>query len=141
MDSYEIDHLLFLAQTAKSQLRLAASSCSNASTTELWDLFSTNKLISAVSTFSTSSASRNLREAQSALQDLADALEENTEHLGQVNDLPDLVMDFIYSPPLDILSFLNMGHLNDAGKACRKAEQQVDKLIHYLESEKSKSAF
>lgn len=141
MDAHEIDHLLFLAQMAKSKLRAAASSCGSASSTELWDSFSSSKLISALSTFNTSSASRSLHEAQSALNDLAEALGNTSENLRQVSDFMDLAVDFIYNPSLDILSFLNMGRLNEAAKSCRKAEQQVDQLIFRLEREKSKLTF
>lgn len=130
----QIDKWRGLAQDAHNQLLRAADDCSSASTTEMIDLFSSNKAVSVISSISTSSAADSVRRATRALQALSEALPEraSSESLAEPDDFLDLLVDLAIAPPLDIFSWINMGKLDDAADQCRKAAEKVEATLNKL---------
>ncbi|WP_427121422.1 hypothetical protein [Pseudomonas aeruginosa] len=137
----KIDKWRQLAQDAHSQLLSAADDCSSASTTEMIDLFSSNKAVSVISSISTSSAADSVRRATRALQALSEALPKRatSESIAEPDDFLDLLVDLAIAPPLDIFSWINMGKLDDAADQCRKAAEKVEATLNKL-NESSASA-
>lgn len=138
----QIDKWRGLAQEAHSLLISAADDCSSASTTEMIDLFSSNKAISVISSISTSSAADSVRRATRALQALSEALPKraNSESIAEPDDFLDLLVDLAIAPPLDIFSWINMGKLDDAAVQCRKAAEKVEVTLNKLNDSVSRAA-
>lgn len=130
----QVKEWLELTSTAASQLNAARSACESASTTELLDAFSKSKAISALSYMDTSSASDAVKRARVAVKALADALPKRTENgdIDQPDDLLDLVMDLAFDPGVDLLSWFNMGRLDDAARQCREAAAKLRPLLGQL---------
>ena len=131
-----------MAQDAHSQLIGAADDCSSASTTEMIDLFSSNKAVSVISSISTSSAADSVRRATRALQALSEALPKRatSESIAEPDDFLDLLVDLAIAPPLDIFSWINMGKLDDAADQCRKAAEQVEATLNKLNESSARAA-
>ena len=138
----KIDKWRGLAQDAHSQLIGAADECSSASTTEMIDLFSSNKAVSVISSISTSSAADSVRRATRALQALSEALPKRatSESIAEPDDFLDLLVDLAIAPPLDIFSWINMGKLDDAADQCRKAAEQVEATLNKLNESSARAA-
>lgn len=139
----QIDKWRGLAQDAYTQLLRAADDCSSASTTEMIDLFSSNKAVSAISSISTSSAADSVRSrATRALQALSEALPKraSSESFAEPDDLFDLLVDLAIAPSLDIFSWINMGKLDDAADQCRKAAEKVESTLNKLNESVSRAA-
>lgn len=130
----QVQQWLELAQAADSQLSVAHRACESASTTELLDLVSKNKAISALSYMDTSSASDAVKRAGRAVKELAEALPKRAEQaeIEQPDDLLDLVVDLAFDPGFDVLSWLNMGRLDDAAHQCRQAAEKLRPLLNRL---------
>ncbi|MFT0701324.1 hypothetical protein [Citrobacter meridianamericanus] len=126
--------LLRLAETARHRLDEAADACGSASNVELLDLVTTNKAVSLMSSVSTSSAGDAVRRAGEALKALSDALPKRSEAtaLDVPGDLLDLVVDLTFAPAIDLLSWFNMGRLNDAERQCREARRKLAPLLERL---------
>lgn len=124
-----------LACTAKWRVSEAQEACSSASSMEMFDLLSKSKMISAVSSFSTSAAADALREADRALKSLSEALpkQQREDALGEVDDAIDLIVDLAIAPGLDVLSWFNMGKLNDAAEKCAEVQDQLRTLLKRLD--------
>ncbi len=131
-----------LAQDAHNHLLRAADDCSSASTTEMIDLFSSNKAVSVISSFNTSSAADSVRRATRALQALSEALPKraSSESFAEPDDLFDLLVDLAIAPSLDIFSWINMGKLDDAADQCRKAAEKVEATLNKLNESVSRAA-
>lgn len=138
----QIDKWRGLAQDAHSHLIGAADDCSSASTTEMIDLFSSNKAVSVISSISTSSAADSVRRATRALQALSEALPKRatSESIAEPDDFLDLLVDLAIAPPLDIFSWINMGKLDDAADQCRKAAEKVEATLNKLNESSARAA-
>lgn len=125
---------LELAREADRRLSAARSACESASTTELLDFVSTNKVISALSYMDTSSAADAIRNAGRAVQALAEALPKRAgqAEIDQPDDLLDLLVDLAFDPGFDVLSLFNMGRLDDAARQCGKAADKLRPLLERL---------
>lgn len=116
-----------LSMEAQQALDKAASACASASNTEMLDMFSKSKTVSLMSTFDTSNAASSVRKANRAVQDLANALPKRASgsDIQAPDDLIDLVVDLSGVMDFDLLSFLNIGKLDSAARACRKAAAEL----------------
>lgn len=125
---------LNLANDADSKLSTAASMCSSASSMEVFDLCSNNNAISLISAGNTGDANRALQSARAAVKRLARALPNHTDELDVElpNDTLDLVVDLAISPVLDVLSWFNIGTLNNARDDCLRAQQAIRPLLKQL---------
>ncbi|MFX4226348.1 MAG: hypothetical protein ACFHHU_00230 [Porticoccaceae bacterium] len=123
-----------LARDADEKLSRAASMCSNASSMEVLDLVTSSTAISLISSGSTVDAGRSIQSARAAMKRLAKALPNHTEQLDVdvPDDMLDLVIDLTISPLLDVLSWFNIGKLNDARKQCLRAQQAIRPLVRQL---------
>ncbi|WP_121498372.1 hypothetical protein [Pseudomonas aeruginosa] len=130
----QVENWRGLAQDAHTLLISAADDCSSASTTEMIDLFSSNKGVSVISSISTSSAADSVRKANRALQALSEALPKraSSESFALPDDFFDLLVDLAIAPSFDFLSWINMGKLDDAEDQCRKAAGKVEATLSKL---------
>ncbi|MCS7527128.1 hypothetical protein N0609_12505 [Pseudomonas aeruginosa] len=137
----QVDNWRGLAQDAHSLLISAADECSSASTTEMIDLFSSNKAVSVISSVSTSSAADSVRKANRALQALSEALPKraSAESFALPDDFFDLLVDLAIAPSFDFLSWINMGKLNHAEDQCRKAAEKVEATLIKLNESVSRA--
>lgn len=127
------ERLLGLARDARDKLVAAASACSDASSMEIVDAFTSNKGISAMSSLSTSTAKSSLNTAADAMKALSQALPNRSHDLGAEapDDFLDLVLDFA-DFPIDFLSWMNMDALDTAEGKCKDASAHVAKVIDEL---------
>lgn len=116
-----------LSMEAQQALDGAASACASASNTEMLDMFSKSKTVSMMSTIDTSHAASSVRKANRAVQVLAEALPKRASgsDIQAPDDLIDLVVDLSGVMDFDLLSFLNVGKLDSAARACRKAAAEL----------------
>lgn len=130
----QVARLMELARMANDRVDRARRDCESASDTEMWDMLSSNKAISVLSSLETSDASQSLRSASRALKALAEALPKRSESVDF--DLPDdgldLLVDLVFDPGLDILSFFNMQALDDAAEACSEVQKKIAPLLSRL---------
>lgn len=126
--------ILRLAETAHSQLDLARRDCDSASSIEMLDLISKNKAVSVWSSMETSSAAESIGKASRAVKALVEALPQRAEvaSIDAPSDLLDLFVDIAFQPAFDILSWFNMGRLDDAARQCMKASEKLDPLLSQL---------
>ncbi|MEK8034216.1 hypothetical protein AACH06_25600 [Ideonella sp. DXS29W] len=130
----QVRNWLDLAQHASNQLEKAQRACESASTTEFLDLLSKSRTVSVLSSLDTSDAADAIKRAHRALQDLSRALPRRTEQgdIGVPDDTLDLVVDFVFDPGLDLLSWLNMDQLDSSAEQCRQARQRLQPLLARL---------
>ncbi|MCW5223348.1 hypothetical protein D5041_06980 [Verminephrobacter aporrectodeae subsp. tuberculatae] len=117
----QVRRWLELAQEADSRLSDARRACESASTTELLDAVSKSKAISVLSCMSTSSAADLIMRAGQAVRALAEALPKHAEQASMdlPGDLCDLVVDLVFNPGFDVLSWFNVMRLGDAARQCK----------------------
>lgn len=130
-----LDHWKALTEDASCALLSARSACSSARGTEVWDVLSTSKLASFASSATSWSASSEVREAERALQRLEEALKSGrgTKLADYWGDWPDLAVDLVSAPSLDVLSLLNLSRLNDVVRVLEKAQDRVMTLAMELD--------
>lgn len=126
---------LELSQDAIRKLSAAASDCESASSTELIDLVTTNKTISLLSSLETSSAADSVRSANAAVRALSKALPKrgSASEVEEPSDFLDLAIDIAIEPSFDVLSWLNMGKLDEAANECRRLAEQLSPNHERLE--------
>lgn len=126
---------LKLSQDAMCKLSTAASDCQSASSTELIDLVTTNKTISLLSSLETSSAADSVRSANASVRTLSEALPKrgSASVVDEPSDFLDLAVDIAFEPSFDVLSWLNMGRLDDAAHECRRLSEQLSPNHERLE--------
>jgi len=119
-----------LVDEAHRKLVDADRACSNAATTEGFDMMTTSHAVSLMSSAETSRAGHAIQEAKRALQRLSEAVPIKTGFMAliQPDDFFDLVVDFAVSPAFDFLSFSNMTQLQRASEECREAAKELDPL-------------
>ena len=133
--------VLRLGRTAHTRLDEAASACSSASSMEIMDAVSSNKGISLMSTVSTSTAREKLRAAKEALEALRaeGSRKPVPSGTGSIpDDTTDLIIDFLFDLPFDVVSILNIGKLDHAAGECRRCMAQLEPSIRKLEEEEAR---
>lgn len=130
----ESGRLLKLAENAREKLKTARNDCNSASSLELLDMFTTNKVVSVFSAMDTSSASSSLKKAMSALKQLADEMPDLKSSIDVClpDDTLDLIVDLTLNPAIDILSWFNVSKLDNAEEQCSKALKKLQKLLGQL---------
>lgn len=126
---------LDLARTALDRLRNARSACESASSSEVLDAITTNKAFSALSYLSTTDAAEAIKAAERAVQTLVQALPKRVE-TGAIElpeDLLDLAVDLVFELDFDIVSWLNIGRLDEAAQACEESARKLRPLVAQLE--------
>lgn len=137
-----VQPLLSLAETAHDKLDLARRDCESASNVEMLDLVTTNKAVSVWSSMETSSAADSIESARSAVRALANALPKRSEAVSieAPDDMLDLFVDIVFQPAIDVLSWFNMGRLDDAARQCRNAAEKLSPLLSQLKTLRAKTA-
>ena len=125
-----VQPLLRLVNDACDKLDQARRDCESASDVELLDLVTTSKAASVWSSMETSGAADSIESAHRAVKALAAALPKRATaaEIDIPNDMLDLFVDIAFEPALDVLSWFNMGRLDDAARQCRKASEKIDPL-------------
>lgn len=126
----QVRRFMNLVDEAHRKLVDADRACSNAATTEGFDMMTTSHAVSLMSSAETSRAGHAIQEAKRALQRLSEAVPTKTGFMAliQPDDFFDLVVDFAVSPAFDFLSFSNMTQLQRASEECREAAKELDPL-------------
>lgn len=126
----QVRRFMNLVDEAHRKLVDADRACSNAATTEGFDMMTTSHAVSLMSSAETSRAGHAIQEAKRALQRLSEAVPIKTGFMAliQPDDFFDLVVDFAVSPAFDFLSFSNMTQLQRASEECREAAKELDPL-------------
>jgi len=126
----QVRRFMNLVEDAHRKLVDAERTCSNAATTEGFDLMTTSRAVSLMSSAETSRAGQAIQEAKRSLQALSEAVPSKTGFMAliQPDDFFDLVVDFTVSPAFDFLSFSNMAQLQKAAEQCRQAANELDPL-------------
>lgn len=126
----QVRRFMNLVDDAHRKLVDADRACSNAATTEGFDMMTTSHAVSLMSSAETSRAGHAIQEAKRALQRLSEAVPTKTGFMAliQPDDFFDLVVDFAVSPAFDFLSFSNMTQLQRASEECREAAKELDPL-------------
>lgn len=125
---------LKLAQVASSRLSAAQDACESASTSELLDMVTTSKAISTLSWIDTSDAADAIKSAGQAVKALTDALPKRADQsaLDLPDDFLDFVVDLVFDPGFDVLSWFNMQRLDDAATQCKQAASKLRPLLDRL---------
>lgn len=126
----QVRRFMNLVDEAHRKLVDADRACSNAATTEGFDMMTTSHAVSLMSSAETSRAGHAIQEVKRALQRLSEAVPTKTGFMAliQPDDFFDLVVDFAVSPAFDFLSFSNMTQLQRASEECREAAKELDPL-------------
>ena len=123
-----------LAAKADDSLIYAAKCCASASSTEFLDFLTKSPAISFLSSIDTSGASSALKSAKEALGLLRKTFPKRREKVepGQVDDFPDLILDILLDPAVDILSLMNISSLDAAKTKCDVARESTAALLRKL---------
>lgn len=127
----KLAHWFNLAQDADDKLSAVCNACKSASTSEMLDLFSSNKAFSALSYIDTSSASDTVKKASQAVRALSEALPKRAQdgNIEQLDDLFDLVVDITFDPSIDVFSLFNMNKLDEAASHCEQVSKNLRPLL------------
>ncbi|GEM_PF-1805885 len=126
----QVRRFMNLVEEAHRKLVDAERACSNAATTEGFDMMTTSHAVSLMSSADTSRAGHAIQEAKLSLQALSEAVPSKTGFMALIrpDDFFDLVVDFAISPAFDFLSFSNMAQLQKASEQCRQAANELNPL-------------
>lgn len=129
-----VNRWLGLAETANRDLWAAHRACKSASTTELLDMMTSSKAVAALSSVDTWSAADAVKRARQALANLVRSLPKQAEpaDVPQPEDMMDLVVDLVFDPGFDVLSWFNMGQLDDSARKCEQAATRLQPLLRRL---------
>ena len=130
----QVQEWLELAREAKACLLSAAHACDSASGIELLDMMNTNKGMSAISFLQSASATESLQAAQEAIRALHAVLPKRADEKAfeGISDMPDLVLDLLFDPWFDVLSWLNIQRLDNAARECQEAAVKMGTLVDRL---------
>lgn len=125
----KVSQFLQEAGRALSLLSSAKSKCKSASSAELVDMLSKSKGIAFLSHLETEDAKACLAAASTALKELTAKWPKRSTvlEMPEIENTLDLMLDLAGS--LDIMSFFNMMALDDAVKACTKAENSLKQAL------------